>query len=123
MEVCSTMAELETLKDIKKYLPEDPYCIMDTMEISTDNRTLNSKSYKLRKEKYDKHGFLSQLDLKQDAIKQVNELRKFDNLYCCSCDDDFGSSMEDNEGTQKWIMNYFNISEEDLLKPTQSKPL
>lgn len=54
-------------------------------------------------------------DLKEEAIKWIKKLRKFDNLYCCSCDDDFGAEIEDNEGTQCWIKHFFDITEEDLI--------
>ncbi len=52
--------------------------------------------------------------IKQEAISHIKKLRKFDNLYCCSCDDDFGNSMEDNTGTQDWIKHFFNITDEEI---------
>jgi hypothetical protein len=68
--------KLKTLKDLKKYLPEDPYCMMDTLIDPTDKRKLNSKYYKKIREKYDKCGFISQSDLKQSAIEDIEELEK-----------------------------------------------
>lgn len=57
---------------------------------------------------------VSKEELKQEAINHIKVLRRNDEMFCCSCDDDYGCPNEDNTGTQEWIMNFFDITEEDL---------
>lgn len=120
--------KLKTLKDIRKYLPEDPYCVMDYFTESKDKRTTNSKHYKNAKKKYEECGLIYTNDLKKEVMKWIKELdrdcKKYrkDPLYYAEINkyrDRYGYSptltyFDELQIQIRWIKHFFNITEDEL---------
>lgn len=105
------MRELKLLKDIDKFAPEDPYCMMDTLEKTKDKRTLNSNWYNEAKKRY---MWIHEGDLKQEAINQIKYFRhnKDSNGFRASMAFEF--NIGDIAGVIGWMKFFFNITEGDL---------